>query len=286
MPSINSLFGTVRFFFGTELSFLTREFLHRLPDPRFHLEWGDRAILDRAQEATATLRRDGIVLLPGYFSGDFMKRLCDAFEALMSNKQPAEEDPDAFHDDNYLDADPVFLEAALDDLVVNVVGEYYRRQFFLGHVNAFRLLPTEPKRYGSFQWHHDARGRQINVMTLLTPVLPDGQRMKYLRGTHRGYYGYDRMSGKGSRFEDDLKARPIAQDQVLEVVGPAGTVAIFDANGLHSGNRNQSQRRDTLTFVYTTGRKYRRLRFRRQNIEALPDIKRPIVTLNPLHELV
>ena len=75
--------------------------------------------------------------------------------------------------------------------------------------------------------------------------------MQYLRGSHRRFYTYDRMYGPGSRYERDFQRRPPRPEDVVDVVGPAGTVAVFDTNGLHSGNRNGGARRDTLIFYYS-----------------------------------
>ena len=85
-------------------------------------------------------------------------------------------------------------------------------------------------------------------MLLLTDVADDGQRMDYIRGTH----GHRRSWGDYSetRFTDE---DALSLGEVLKCAGPAGTVVIFDTNGLLGGNRNLSSTRDTITANFTAG---------------------------------
>lgn len=257
----------------------------RVPRPGYRPAFAGAAG-DLAANALQELRREGIVLLPAYFTGELLESLQTAFDELMAELPPSTENPDSFHTEDFFAADESFLRAALDDTVLTVVGGYYRRPFFLGRADATRILPTEPHRQGSFQWHHDTRARQPKAMVLLREVGSDGQRMRYVRRSHVRLYRHARMFGPGSRFEEDFVARPVRDEDIVDVVGPAGTVAIFDTNGLHTGTRGRAPTRDTLICYYTTGRNVRRMRFLREQVESLPPEKRAVVTANPLHELV
>ncbi|MGH8544120.1 MAG: hypothetical protein ACREX3_10935, partial [Gammaproteobacteria bacterium] len=230
-------------------TYVLREFVHRLPDPRFN--WHSTTVTEheRAVEHIETLRREGIVLLPGYVGGELVQRLHDAFETVLGDVADDQSNPDAFVNTRFVQADPIFMQPALDDLLLEIIAGYYRKPFTIGRASALRLLPTPSQRYGSFQWHHDTRGRQVHLMVLLTAVSANGQRMRYLRRSHRHYYGHYRgNTGLGSRFEADMVARRIAPELISEVVGPRGTVAIFDSNGLHSGTRNETEPRDALIY--------------------------------------
>lgn len=271
-------------FFKTPF-FLAREYLHRKPDPSFDWHFAPAAGRALAAREIENLKREGILLLPGYFQGAFLEELRAGFERVASN-HPNPYDPDSHLNMDFLCESPVFLKAALDDYLLEILGGYYGKKFALGRAQAMRHLPTPPIRYGSYQWHHDARGRQIHAMILLTDLKADGQKMSYLRQSHHRYYDHFRGLGDGSRFEKDMQDRPDLQSQVMDITGPAGTVALFDSNGLHTGYRNETARRDILLFYYVTSRHFRKLRYLRRDIDALDPVKRRIITGNPLAELV
>ncbi|MGH9246596.1 MAG: phytanoyl-CoA dioxygenase family protein [Acidimicrobiales bacterium] len=256
----------------------------RLPSPRYRLRFAPPGEEDRATDVLGTFKRDGIVVLPAFIEEPRLGRVQAAFAAAV--QEPSAEIRDALEDNDVLRTAPAFLDVALDDLVLDVVARYYRRPYFVGRAKACRLLPSEPAHYGSFQWHHDTRGKQAKMMVLLNGVDPEGQRMRYRRGTHKHFYSYDRMYGPASRFEDDLQHESTNGGDIVEVVGPPGTIALFDSNGLHSGTRNLAAPRDTLIVSYTTGRNVRPLHYRRSDLAALPAAKRRIVTANPKHVLV
>ena len=209
-----------------------------------------------------------------------------AFDDLMGATPEWDEVPDAKFNGDFFRHDPAFLDAALDERLLAVAAGYYRKPFYLWRADAYRLEPSAPQRYGSFQWHHDTRAKQVKFIFLLTDVAEDGQRMQYLRGSHRRFYTYDRMYGPGSRYERDFQRRPPRPEDVVDVVGPAGTVAVFDTNGLHSGNRNGGARRDTLIFYFSPGRSSQPLTYPRAQVDALPTRLRRVVTDNPDHALV
>ena len=70
-------------------------------------------------------------------------------------------------------------------------------------------------------------------MVLMTDVGPDDQHMTYIKGTHRRVH----PPGKSLRNWTDREVEPFAGFEHLDCVGKAGTVVLFDANGLHRGMR-------------------------------------------------
>jgi len=84
---------------------------------------------------------------------------------------------------------------------------------------------------------------------LLTDVTSEGQRMSYIPGSHKLKHHF-------TRYEDTRLTESQARGygEVVECVGPAGTVVLFDANGIHRGNRNRGPRRDVVFGVYSAGR--------------------------------
>ena len=265
--------------------FRLKEYFHRRPDPKF--DWSFCSGGDAAQAAkwSATLENDGIVMLPNYFQGEMLTELQSAFDHCLEGK-PCPLNPESFQNDDFFTSSPVFLKAALDPKLLQLMAGYYKKKFALGRSSAQRLLPKDTGRYGSYQWHHDTRGRQLHMMILLKDLADDGQRMSYLTQSHHTYYSFLRGRGQGSRFDNDLREDPSLKERIIEVAGPAGTVAIFDANGLHSGNRNTNGGRDAVTFCYVSVRHWKPLRYVKSEVDALEEPFRQVVTFNPKHELV
>lgn len=257
--------------------FVAKEYLHRRPDSRYEARFvsGDQRLMARAH--AEELRREGIILLPQYFGADRLAQFRAAFEAAIDGRRGTNQD--SFYNDSVMHLDPAFLDAALDPFLLQIVGDYYQKRFGLGRADAMRLLPSAAGRTGSFQWHHDARGRQVHLMVLVSDVSREGQAMTYLRQSHKRYYTHYRGIAQ-TRFDKDLEAQDIA-DRIVYVAGRAGTVALFDANGLHSGNRNDVEGRDTFTFCYVSWRHFRKIQARRDHVAALPDSRRQVLTYNP-----
>lgn len=257
--------------------FLAKEYLHRRPDSRYEARFVPGEKRPSARAHAETLRREGIVLLPEYFGADQLNRFRAAFEAAIDGREGRNQD--SFYNDSIMHLNPAFLDAALDEYLLQIIGDYYQKKFGLGRADAMRLLPTQVGRTGSFQWHHDARGRQVHMMVLISDVSQEGQSMTYLRQSHSRYYSHYRGISQ-TRFDKDLEGKDIAE-QIVYVAGRAGTVALFDANGLHSGNRNDVESRDTLTFCYVSWRHFRNIQSKREDFAALPDARQDVLTYNP-----
>ena len=86
-------------------------------------------------------------------------------------------------------------------------------------------------------------------MVLLTDTPVDGQRMDYIAGSHRVWHHF--TNHRHARFTEQ---EALSYGKPIHCIGPAGTVVMFDANGIHRGNRNLGPRRDQYTFNYTAGR--------------------------------
>ncbi|KAF0175112.1 MAG: hypothetical protein FD161_3424 [Limisphaerales bacterium] len=263
--------------------FKAKEYLHRRPQPGFRCDFAPPEQKEPARKALAELEREGIALLPAHFTGARLEKLRQAFEEAVRN-HPDKANPDSLINEDILHLSPAFVEAALDDVLLETIGGYYGKPFAVGRANAMRILPSPETRYGSYQWHHDSRGRQVHVMILLQDMPENGQKMSYLRQSHLRYYDHWRGLAEGSRFEKEVHGNPELAPLITHITGPAGTVGIFDANGLHSGNRCQTVTRDTLTYCYVTYRHFKKIRCRKADVAALPPAKRGVLTFNPFCE--
>ena len=258
-----------------------KEYFHRRPDPSYKPDFVSGELKAQAATLVEEMRREGIVMLPGHFKGPLLAKLQAGLDRAVSGR-PDKWNPNSLLNIDALEAEPVFYDAVLDDFLLEVIGGYYQKRFCVTTANAMRLMPAPADvRQGSFQWHHDTRGRQVHVMILLSDVTTKGQRMTYLKRSHHTYYDYARSKDEGSRFELDVASDPELQKRVVEVTGPAGTVAIFDSNGLHSGNRGEGEIRETLTLCYVSWRHFKKIKVKRKDVEALPPRKRAVMEFNP-----
>lgn len=106
----------------------------------------------------------------------------------------------------YRSHDPLMFSPAyarfllLPDLIEvakGYLGEDWQYQAMI----ATRTEPSAPIRDGFANWHHDARGRKLNVILLLTDVPEDGPATIVLRGSHRLLYSRARQAR--NFFSDD-----------------------------------------------------------------------------------
>jgi hypothetical protein len=110
-------------------------------------------------------------------------------------------------------------------------------------------------------------------MWLLTDVPSTGQRMSYIPGSHKLRHPWD-ATPEQTRF---TREQALAYGEILECAAPAGSVIIFDTNGIHKGNRNLGPTRDIVLSAYSTGRYRNGFRFDIGNLHHLSEWQRRIV---------
>jgi hypothetical protein len=111
--------------------------------------------------------------------------------------------------------------------------------------------------------------------------------MTYLRGSHGRYYDYyNGIVDTHTRFNNEVDSNKNLHDNLVEVIGPPGTITLFDSNGLHSGNRNDVERRDCLIINYASWRHFKKVRINKSDFLGLPQYKQHVLTFNPKLELV
>jgi hypothetical protein len=266
--------------------YIIREYFHRRRvnsvQRRFVLD--SRCVL--VDECVGELNENGIVILQDYFGAEQMARLSNAFDSVVVGKK-CKHNPKAYVSDDFFVESSELLEVALDDHLLEMIFGYYGNDFGLARASACRLDPVPDVRKGSFRWHHDARGRQLHVMVLVNDVPSNAQGMTYLRKSHNTYYDHYRGIVK-TCFDKEVVGNQGLSGEIVEVFGGAGTVAIFDSNGLHSGNRNDSCRRDALIYCYVSFKKkhFFPLTYRQEDVLSLKGAKKKVLTSNPKHIVV
>jgi ectoine hydroxylase-related dioxygenase (phytanoyl-CoA dioxygenase family) len=113
-------------------------------------------------------------------------------------------------------------------------------------------------------WHQDfpffpvTNRAMITTLTYLEDVTPEMGPIMVVPGSHRGVL-YDHYDGDGNwigRLRDDDLA-PAGIESAVELAGPAGTVAIFDASSVHGSRANLTDRgRPALVTGYAAADAY------------------------------
>ena len=237
-------------------SFLKTPFfvLRQLRQRRKHLffNWDFGTSDSRLTESSiSNLRKNGISFLPNLLDAESLAA-CQAeyLRFIEKNKNPYA--PSSFLTNNFLDQSKFLSLLALNPTVLDIISGYLGKTFYLTRTEAVRTYPLETSSAGSYQWHHDCQGRQVHLMFLPFGHERGCQGMKYLRGSHNRIYGHYSGLSIGSRI--DVDEQKYAK-RIIEVAGCAGTVALFDANGLHSGVRSKSKTRDAVIFCYSSRKK-------------------------------
>ena len=200
--------------------------------------------------------RDGILVLPGHFQGELLDGIRSDFNAWVEKVSIDSVGRYLMNEERkmFLKDSAAFSRAAVDPWILALTRYSWGKPVLLAHSSGYRLYPSPGgKKIGPFQWHHDANRKQLKALIYLDDVTREGQRMDYLPGTHRIWHRFNRgEAGYGETRIPDEEVVPYGEPVRCE--GPAGTVLLFDTNGIHRGNQNLSAKRDVWVFQYTAGR--------------------------------
>jgi len=263
-----------------------------------------------ASALVASLRRDGIVRLPGFVGGERLARIQAGMDRMVGDLVTAPPAPTVIpsikpvpsilglrktwpgfpeYINDTANAEvftydpfrlvPELLDLALDEVLLDVVQGYFEKPAMMCIAVADRCYPLQPRDFSSFQWHHDGHGPKLNLMVLLTDVTEQDQRMAYLKGTH-GFFHSRLRTAVNSRFtEEEVRALP--QKEQMLLTGVAGTAFLFDANGLHRGNRSLGATRDVMITCYSAGKSWFPMSVPSRARESLSVEQRRFLERNP-----
>lgn len=242
------------------LAFLRRvrhspeELFHRLiyerPSPKFRKNLIRKYKHDYFFIQCATrLDDDGVVILPNYFNDSVLEGAVSDFNLYCQAITPNEKKEYRL-DRQYMTKSRSLGAMAADSFLTDLIRFSWGKRIYLSESNGYRIDPLATTDYSSFQWHHDNKRKQIKMMILLTDVAPTGQRMDYLPRTQKLWHRH--FSSAETRFSNGEITR--YGSPPMPCCGPAGTVILFNTNGIHRGNRNLTETRDIWVHCYTAGR--------------------------------
>ena len=193
----------------------------------------------------------GYTIIPVFFKGGVLEDLKSDFERFVSDKEWDKYKNIQFTRE-VLSNSIAFSQAVVDPFLTDLVEYYIGKKIFLAELAGKRSERFETPDYGNQMWHHDAKRKQVKVFIYLTEVPPNGQHTDILPKTHKIWHEFSQY--EDTRYDQDrIKEYFAKYGKPFNLIGPAGTVFIFDTNALHRGNRN-GPKRDALVFHYTAGR--------------------------------
>lgn len=218
----------------------------------------------------------GVIVLPGYFSGKTLKAMQDDFNRWAADPQYDKKGFSNIKDFPYtLTADSYALSmAAVDPFLVSVLEYYWGKPVSVSQAYGRRTGSGDEIKTHSWLWHHDAKHKQTKIMIYLTDVTMENHRMDYILGSHTHWR--DCFDYKESRKSDEeaLKA-----GELFHCVGPAGTVVLFDTNGLHRGNRGHGNHRDVWTYHYDPVRSLEKVPFHPDAVKEMSEKQHKIARI-------
>ena len=183
------------------------------------------------------LVKDGILILPSYFSPEKTQEFKTEFDTIISTHsiQPTT-DKEIYINKLAQIHDTLPLKYFVSDPLLSNIAQYYWGQpCDIVSSFGYQIDPMPPKDFSSYQWHHDCKFKQLKVFVLLTDLEEDGQTLDYIPGTHTMTHVF--TSYDESRFNSSTISQ---YGTPIKSTGKAGTVIFIDTNGLHRGNRNES----------------------------------------------
>jgi hypothetical protein len=232
---------------GSALQDRWHRHVYERPSGRYRRHLAAAILDDRFSECSGKLVDDGVLILPAYFDAPAVQAMQQDFAAAIKDVPLTDKDFAPLPKE-VLSRSVAIALVAVDPFLTSLISYYWGKDILLAGFSGSRIEPSRAEEYGAFQWHHDTKRKQVKIMLLLSEVAPVGQRMDYIPGTHPIYH---RFSGyEDTRFTSDYVRR---FREPVRCAGPAGTVILFDTNGIHRGNRNAGARRDVCIFNYTAG---------------------------------
>lgn len=186
-----------------------------------------------ADDALATLERDGVVVLHNLLSKERLLGMQQAFEARLNRVRW--NDLDGFEKETYrhvvqdvLTLAQGFVDLGIHPLVKEVLNRYLGEKYELCEAKGWKSLPTTRDFHGwhGDAWYDEAEANGIPKEVKLAFYLTDVQSgsFNYIKGSHRQDH---------PRIIANNEVADVSQSEILNITGPAGTAFLFDTSGTH-----------------------------------------------------
>ena len=158
------------------------------------------------------------------------------------------EDDKAYATNNAFKHSAALARLSCSRPIVDIARAYLGDPFHIQRAMAMRYLPEDASSHREmFHFHHDLVDKRLKIMVLLTDVEAGDQTMSYVIGSQALFHPYEMFHSNPCSLEY-CKHR-LGPLEIVETVGPAGTVYLFDSNGAHCGNRRRTGKTRDAYFV-------------------------------------
>jgi len=198
-----------------------------------------------------TLESDGIVQLPTLLRPDQLAGMQRAFAARLKrlrwNDFEGYEQTELYrhmiHD--VLTLDQGFVDLALHPIVRQILDNYLGPGYELTEAKGWKSLATKRDFHG---WHGDAWYEQDRA----TEIYREVKLALYLTDVRSGAFNYIRGSHRKQhpRMVKDHELSHVSSDQIVELLGPAGTAFLFDTSGIHRQGTPMLEDRQAIFYNY------------------------------------
>ncbi len=187
-----------------------------------------------AETYVKKLEKEGLVVLPRLISDEQLQGMQTAFSSRLKrmrfNDVDGYERTEPFRQmvQDVLMLDQGFVDLALHPLVKEILTRYIGEDFSLCEAKGWRSLATMKNFHG---WHGDAWydqsqvdwiPREVKLAVYLTDVKSGA--FHYVRGSHA------KLHPRSVRQEELID---VPQEDIIEMLGAAGTAFLFDTSGIH-----------------------------------------------------
>lgn len=141
----------------------------------------------------------------------------------------------AFISNNAFKYLPDLVEFCFNPALLTMVNLYLGKPSFVSRGVIVRYPPSPSSDQRAFNWHHDMEDKRLKIMVLLTDIGPEDQFMSYIAGSHKLFHPLE-MFRQNSYPLDYCRAQ-LGETRIVNSIGKAGDIFLFDSNGSHRGVR-------------------------------------------------
>lgn len=177
-----------------------------------------------------------------------------------------------------LDLGDGVIEFFLSDVILNIASAYLKSCPKAFQFNSWIHMPylKEGKRISSMNWHRDPEAIRIfKVFLVINGITNTTGPFQYIKGSHiDGKYSNLQEYRISNRYPgNDFIKNKVNPNDIVSLIGPAGTIAFVDNFGFHRGGYVESGMRLLTQAV-----------FLKPNVIQLPIWKNQRVSFNQNHE--
>jgi len=221
------------------LAIFLREFVIKFFNRKYH------KLSNEEIDVLKVLKRDGIVVLPNYFSTKECELIRDEYDKYVSEHSiPCVENERRIFGINKL-SDVTNRIFSQDKFSKNVCETYLGESMVLQTTMVSRIDYSENDRYGSGgSWHRDSYSRQIKSIAYLTDMDDENGPFMYIKGSHKflsiarlmlKLRSYNKRASETRYTDSDMeKARCFLSKKETLFTCSKGTLILADIRGLHT----------------------------------------------------